>query len=193
MRQWFYDLYGQYFGKDNLYLGCGMDREDSRNGHRWINLDINAGVLPDVVHDLNHMPLPFRDNEFDCVFSCHCLEHLDRMRFVECMADIHRILRPNGAFIGITPYGASDCALGMPQHRQAFFELTWAAIDPRTYQIPGQFGEGDDEGMPLRIWNQVEMHLVPKKEYENDPELEWKAHHLRNVIDDMHIVMRAVK
>lgn len=193
MRTWFRDLYGHYFGSNNLYIGCGNDREGTNNGHRWTNLDMNAKVHPDVLHNLNNMPLPFPDNEFDCVFSCHCLEHLDRMMFVECMADIHRILKPNGIFVGITPYGSSDCALGMPQHKQAFYELTWASIDPRIYQIPGQFGEYDDEGMPLRLWEQIEIHLVPKMEHAADPDLPWKARHLRNIIDDMHIVMKAVK
>jgi len=193
MRIWFRDLYGHYFGANNLYIGCGKDREETSNSFRWTNLDMNADVKPDVVHNLNNLPLPFKDNEFDCVFSCHCLEHLDRMKFVECMADIHRILKPGGIFVGITPYGGADCAMGMPQHKMAFYELTWTSIDPRTYQIPGQFGENDDEGMPLRIWEQKELHLVPKAEFAADTELEWKARHLRNVIDDMHIVMRAVK
>ena len=46
-------------------------------------------------------PLPFGDGEFDCVISFQVIEHIrDDRRFV---AEIHRVLRPDGMFIVTTP------------------------------------------------------------------------------------------
>jgi len=193
MREVFRKFYGEFFGARNLYLGCGMDQEPSGSKEVWVNLDFNPKVCPDICHDLNNVPLPFPDNEFNCVFSCHCLEHLEKIKFVEVIAEIHRILVPRGILVAITPYGSADVALGMPQHKQAFYEITWTSIDKRLYENKDQFGFQDDEGLPFRTWDTEKIVMIPFLEWEKDPALTWKAKHLRNVISDLHAVMRAVK
>ncbi|RJQ36795.1 class I SAM-dependent methyltransferase [Candidatus Parcubacteria bacterium] len=72
-----------------LNLGCGEDRKDG-----YVNVDWQAGVHPDVVHDLNVLPYPFPDRSFDRIEAFHVLEHLDRPFAV--MAELNRILRPGG-------------------------------------------------------------------------------------------------
>lgn len=46
-------------------------------------------------------PLPFADEEFDCVISFQVIEHIEKDR--EFVREIHRVLRPGGRFIVTTP------------------------------------------------------------------------------------------
>jgi len=195
MRDVFVHTYKMYFGKRNLYIGSGMDRAQTNIRHEWVNLDSNPEVNPDVVHDINVLPLPFKDGEFNCVFSCHTLEHAKPERFIHLVAEIHRILAPGGWFISITPYGTSDVAWGMPQHRMLFNELTWNSLDRRVYydNNKGKYGEHDTEGLPFKNWNVAVIHLIPFTEFENDPEIEFKRKHYRNVIMEIHGVLQRVE
>ena len=183
-------LYGMYFGKRNLYLGCGMDKAESVIRQEWVNLDYFPKVKPDVCHDINKLPLPFDDGTFNCIFSCHTMEHVRRENFPYTMADIHRILAPKGWFVAITPHGLSNVAWGISQHHMMFNEMTWGGIDPRTYEKEGSYGHMDTEGLPYKKWNIARMNLVPFPEFENDPELEWKSKHLHNIINEIHVVMQ---
>lgn len=46
---------------------------------------------------------PFPENHFDCVVMSEVLEHLDRDVFEATLAEVRRILRPGGRFIGTVP------------------------------------------------------------------------------------------
>lgn len=72
-----------------LNLGCG---ESKKAG--YVNLDWQPAVRPDVVHDLNQLPYPFRDGAFDVIEAFHVIEHLDRPFAV--MKELHRLLKPGG-------------------------------------------------------------------------------------------------
>ena len=54
-----------------LLLGCGSNRDKKLSAQgraAWsglVTLDINADHAPDVVHDLNVLPLPFADEQFE--------------------------------------------------------------------------------------------------------------------------------
>ena len=80
-----------------LNLGCG---EDKKEGH--INVDWQASVNPDVVHDLNALPYPFADNTFDSIKAFHVLEHLDKP--FNIMKEMHRILKPGGQLLVKVPH-----------------------------------------------------------------------------------------
>lgn len=80
-----------------LNLGCGEDKKPG-----YVNIDWQASVDPDVVHDLNSLPYPFIDNSFDLVEANHVLEHLDKP--FNIMREFHRILKPGGNLIIKVPH-----------------------------------------------------------------------------------------
>ena len=77
-----------------LNIGVGGDY---RKG--WINLDISDKdiygnkIKVDVKHNLNDLPYPYKDNQFEEILMLSILEHLDNP--VEVLKEIHRISKPN--------------------------------------------------------------------------------------------------
>ena len=71
-----------------LNLGSGKDIKQG-----WVNLD--SAKLPgvDVVHDIEKLPLPFKDSEFDEILCQDVLEHIE---YIPILKDIHRILKMGG-------------------------------------------------------------------------------------------------
>ena len=101
-------------GKKVLDIGCGRKKLTGAIGLDKIYL---PGV--DIVADLN-IRLPFKDEEFECVHADQVLEHVADITGL--IYEIHRILKPGGAFIAHCPY----------------FRSSWAHIDPthlRTFTI----------------------------------------------------------
>jgi SAM-dependent methyltransferase len=72
-----------------LNLGCGIDYKEG-----YVNLDFNSHINIDVAHDLNILPYPFKDDEFDYIVASHVLEHLDKPFLI--MKELHRILKSGG-------------------------------------------------------------------------------------------------
>jgi 2-polyprenyl-3-methyl-5-hydroxy-6-metoxy-1,4-benzoquinol methylase len=96
-----------------LLVGCGARRiKELRIGDRadWselVTLDINPAHKPDVVHDLNDIPLPFPAERFDEIHAYEVLEHVgaqgDYRFFFAQFADLWHMLRPNGLLCGSAP------------------------------------------------------------------------------------------
>lgn len=109
-----------------LLIGCGSNRDKKlhRDGRAsWSSLttlDHNADHRPDVVWDLNMLPLPFGDDEFDECHAYECLEHLGRQGdwrfFFAQFSDIWRMLKPGGTFFATVPLPGSPWAWGDPSH-----------------------------------------------------------------------------
>lgn len=116
--------------KKELLIGCGSSR-DKRVfivGHeKWnhlITLDKNPDHRPDVVWDLEVMPLPFEDDSFDEIHAYEVLEHCGRQGdyrfFFRQFEEFHRILKPNGKFVATVPLPTSPWAWGDPSHTRIF-------------------------------------------------------------------------
>ena len=54
-----------------LNLGCGNLKISGA-----VNLDINPEFRPEIVWDLENLPLPFKEKEFDVVFGFDIIEHV---------------------------------------------------------------------------------------------------------------------
>jgi len=93
-----------------LNLGCGTKKKDGE-----IGLDKHDLLGIDVVWDLENIPLPFKDNEFDVIIASHIMEHI--VNFYPLMEELYRILKPNGILKITSPYFVS---FKHPDHKRAF-------------------------------------------------------------------------
>jgi SAM-dependent methyltransferase len=126
-----------------LLLGAGSSRTKklSVNGRsEWSNLitlDINADHKPDVVWDLEDLPLPFPDNEFDEIHAYEVLEHTgqqgDYKFFFAQFSELWRILKPGGFLIGTCPSRNSPWAWGDPSHKRVVQRENFVFLDQTEY------------------------------------------------------------
>lgn len=61
------------------------------------NLEKENMYAPLLLYDGN--TIPFEDNSFDKIFSCLVFHHLGNETKLRCMAELHRVLKPNGKLI----------------------------------------------------------------------------------------------
>jgi SAM-dependent methyltransferase len=80
-----------------LDIGCGANKVAGA-----IGMDVNPRSAADVIHDLDDLPYPFADDEFDEVIGRHVIEHvLDPMAV---MCELHRITRKGGIVKLVAPH-----------------------------------------------------------------------------------------
>ena len=116
--------------KTSLLLGCGnrISRDLDMNGNWGVltRLDVSNSCNPDIVWDLNILPLPFKDNQFDEIHAYSVLEHIgtqgDWRGFFKEFSEYWRILKPEGKFFGISPRWDGIWAWSDPGHTRIISE-----------------------------------------------------------------------
>ena len=136
-----------------LLIGCGMARRKqlSLTSHPgWENvttLDSVASHNPNVVHDLEVLPYPFADAEFDEIHAYDVLEHTgmqgDWRFFFAQWTEFHRILKPGGYFFGIVPHYASAWAWGDPSHTRVVSVEQLHFLSQKFYENVGKTNMSD--------------------------------------------------
>lgn len=124
-------------------MGCGSNRERriAVNGHRsWtelLTLDFNPDHKPDVVHDLEKLPLPFADDTFEEIHAYEVLEHIGRQGdwcgFFMLFGELYRILKPGGFLAATCPSYRSMWAWGDPSHTRVITSGTLVFLDQEQY------------------------------------------------------------
>src|SRR3989338_5028532 len=94
-----------------LNLGSG---EFKKKG--YVNVDYYSITEPDVKHDLNQIPYPFKDNEFELIEGDHVLEHLKDP--FEVMKELYRISKHNALIIIKVPHFSRGFT--HPDHKRGF-------------------------------------------------------------------------
>ena len=102
-----------------------------------VTLDISPECNPDVVWNLNVMPLPFENEEFNEIHAYEVLEHVgmqgDWRGFFEEFSEYHRILKPGGYLVASVPRWDSVWAFGDPGHTRVISEGTLAFLNQDEY------------------------------------------------------------
>lgn len=136
-----------------LNLGAGSEK---RKG--FINHDITQhSPHIDVAHDLDLLPWPWADGEFDTVRSWAVFEHL-KLTLAESIAECWRILRIGGQLVIKVPRFCAKTVPHDPTHR-------WMGWEPETFSFfdPTQddYGaRGAMYGMPP--WKLLQTKLTVK-------------------------------
>jgi ubiquinone/menaquinone biosynthesis C-methylase UbiE len=78
---------------------------------KFIGVDIDPKVREIAIHKLekqnitvdldlyNGVKLPYQDNQFDKIYSCLVFHQLDAETKLNCLKELHRVLKPNGKLI----------------------------------------------------------------------------------------------
>lgn len=80
-----------------LDIGCGVNKTPGA-----IGMDVNPRTAADIIHDLDDLPYPFADDEFDEVIGRHVIEHVQNPLAV--MNELHRITRAGGIVKLLAPH-----------------------------------------------------------------------------------------
>lgn len=100
-----------------LDIGCGEGKKYKSPGNNVIGIDKMSTPGVDVVHDIEK-GLPFKDNEFDYVYTSHTLEHISNLDLV--MKEIWRVAKPGALVEIIVPYWSFAGAVTNPDHKRVF-------------------------------------------------------------------------
>ena len=153
-----------------LLLGCGNSRKKAVVGSwttpEWdclTTLDFDPACNPDIVHDLNVLPYPFADNEFDEVHAYEVLEHCGRQGdwrfFFEQFNELWRILKPGGFLVATMPSWRSPWAWGDPGHTRVFTPGTLVFLDRSEYEQIGRTAMTD-----YRPWLKADFEICNVRE-----------------------------
>jgi len=132
-----------------LLIGCGNNRkkrvhrkEDSDEWKDLVTLDIDPGTNPDYVHDLNVLPYPFEDNQFDEIHAYEVLEHCGQQGdwhfFFAQFYEFWRILKPDGVLFGTTPMWDGRWAWGDPGHTRIVSKESFVFLNQGSYEQVGK-------------------------------------------------------
>lgn len=127
-----------------LLIGCGnqhfkkywIDRQEFTSVTK-IDHDPNCGA--DVLHDLNVVPWPLPDNEYDEAHAYEVLEHLGRQgdakSFFETFYEIWRVLKPGGLLFASVPMWDELWTWGDPSHTRVINRGSIQFLSQEQYRI----------------------------------------------------------
>lgn len=113
-----------------LNLGCGTQIKAG-----WVNLDISALPGVDVVHDIEKLPLPFADGQFDEILCQDVLEHVE---YIPILRDLHRIMKSGGRLSIRVPHFTSKHSFIDPTHKKLFSINTFDFFVKNSFQQEGR-------------------------------------------------------
>ncbi|HEV2387321.1 MAG TPA: class I SAM-dependent methyltransferase [Candidatus Acidoferrales bacterium] len=121
-----------------LDLGCGPGKYPGA-----IGADRLRQSAADVLCDFDRGRLPFAENSFDEVRAVHVIEHAeDPVRLVE---EMHRVARPGGLLVIVTPHCSDASSYTDPTHRRHLNSFSFR------FFYPGGVHGSDHFYSPVRL------------------------------------------
>jgi ubiquinone/menaquinone biosynthesis C-methylase UbiE len=132
-----------------LHVGCGNKKLKG-----YVNVDISPLVNPDVVCDMEELPLKFKAESVDKILTEHTLEHIND--FEKAMVSMWTVLRKGGILKIVVPWAGCNSAF-LPDHHLYF---SFDSFNP--------FRKGDEQNYYHQVhFSQVEVS------YKFGPFLRW--------------------
>ena len=103
-----------------LHLGCGQTSIEGAVNHDLTSHSPHVHVS----HDLDVMPWPWGDGEFDKIVALDVVEHL-KVDVDAWLNECHRILSDDGSLFVRVPHYQSENAFTDPTHRRFFTPRTF--------------------------------------------------------------------
>lgn len=158
-----------------LNLGCG-----NKPLEHFVNHDLTKHApYVAMAHDLNELPWPWEDDQFESVVALSVLEHLYHSLLVS-MNEIWRITEPDGLVIVKLPYWKAEISWDDPTHIHKAGKHLMHQFDPTTrrgqqygFYTPRKWeiieGKFNDQRSSL-IWHlrKRPLHWTPE-EPDDDP------------------------
>ena len=183
-----------------LNLGCGsVILKD------FVNVDKFDFYKPNIVHDLEVFPYPFKNNSVDEIILSHVLEHIGQIPdvFNEIIKELYRICR-NGSLINITvPHPRHDDFISDPTHVRPITLRSLSMYDQKLNKI---WEEKNASNTPLGLIHNVNFQILSvnyvldqryqkllneKKIKEND--LKEYSEKYNNVIKEINLKWKVIK
>jgi len=121
----------------------------------YVNIDMNPKApMVDIIHNLDSMPWPFRDESADEIMMAHCLEHLNDHNLA--MREIYRILEFGGKASVTVPHFTWQLAYADPTHKHFFAYPTFFYYSGKGGYFDFKFKSCNVKiifGKRLSIWN----------------------------------------
>ncbi len=181
-----------------LNLGCG-----SKKLAGYVNVDLFGE--PDVRHDLELLPWPWRDNSAEEVVLCHVLEHLGQTpaAFIGIMKELYRVCAP-GALVRIfVPHPRHDEFLGDPTHVRA---VTPHMLNLFSRRLNLEWSKMGASNSQLALYHNVDFELIETSNVLDEryarafeagqltgPALDDLARDRNNVVREIHMTLKVIK
>jgi len=123
-----------------MNMGCGFFKMDG-----FLNVDASENVEPDQIVDLQSVPWPFQDDEFQHIVAKDILEHLgnDTHSIVDIIKEMYRVSE-NGAVWEVQfPHHRSDHAWDDPTHKRPLTPGTFALFNQKSLIDGMEIGRSD--------------------------------------------------
>lgn len=194
------DLPNEDRGIQRLNLGSGFKKVKN-----FLNVDNSPSMNPDQLVDLNVLPWPWKDNEFDHVHASHILEHLGDTTedFINIMKELVRVSN-NGAVWEVTvPHWRCDVALDDPTHKRlitlgTFQEFNRRISHDKLKARTGQMMLAFDIGVDIEVCDVQFEYLAHWKERLEkreitEEELNYALNTFNNVALEMRLLIQVHK
>ncbi len=154
------------FKGQNLEIGSGPLRKPG-----WLTVDKCLGA--DIYWDLNKK-LPFRNDEFETIYSSHVLEHFSFKELQRLLAELYRILKPGGImsvcvpdaqiYIDIYNNKKDSRKLNLTQYQPAFIsEESMDALNYLFYMNGQHKHMFDRDSLIYHLSSAGFIHCIPRE------------------------------
>ncbi len=126
---------GNHLDSKSLDLGCGKEPRNPFGSKLVLGIDIRDDLNKRIIQsDLFNNKIPLDDSSYDYCTAFDFIEHVPRaisqegrtrFPFIELVEEVHRILKPGGIFLHLTPAYPSKEVFQDPTHINFITEDTF--------------------------------------------------------------------